>query len=53
MPPSLTGTLPASVTPQENISPLTLYVDFHNFSIFFDINSPVDDQVQFMHAQSS
>ena len=45
MSPSLDGTLPESVISQENKSPLTLYIEFHNFFIFLDINSPVD-QVQ-------
>ena len=33
--------LPEYVTPQEYNSPLTLYIDFHNFFFFLDINSPV------------
>ena len=45
MSPSLDGTMPESVISQENNSPLTLYIEFHNFYIFLDINSPVD-QVQ-------
>ena len=34
--------------------PLTLYINFHNFNIFLDINSPVE-QVQSieMHAHSA
>ena len=32
MSPSLDGTLPEYVTSQEDNSPLTLYIDFHNFS---------------------
>ena len=28
---------------QENNSPLTLYIEFHNFYFFLDINSPVDN----------
>ena len=43
--PSLDGTVPESVISQDNNSPLTLYIDFHNFLVFLDINSPVD-QVQ-------
>ena len=43
--PSLDGTLPEYVISQEDNSPLTLYIDFHNFSFFFDINRPFD-QVQ-------
>ena len=31
MSPSLDGTLPESVISQENDSPLTLYIEFHNF----------------------
>ena len=42
MPPSLDGILPESVILQEDNSPLTLYIDFHNFNFFLDINSPVD-----------
>ena len=39
---SLGGTLPEYVISQEDNSPLTLYIDFHNFKFFFDINSPFD-----------
>ena len=39
--PSRDGTLPESVMPQENNSPLTFYIDFHNCLFFLDINSPV------------
>ena len=42
---SLDGTMPDCVISQENNSPLTLYIEFQNFYIFLDINSPVD-QVQ-------
>ena len=42
MSPSLDGTMPESVISQENNSPLTLYIEFHNFYVFLDINSPVD-----------
>ena len=43
MSPSLDGTLPEYVISQEDNSPLTLYIDFHNFLLFFlDINSPFD-----------
>ena len=45
MSPSLDGTMPESVISQENNSPLTLYIEFHNVYFFLDINSPVD-QVQ-------
>ena len=38
MSPSLHGTLPEYVTSQEDNSPLTLYIDFHNFSFFLDIS---------------
>ena len=38
MSPSLDGTLPESVIPQDNNSPLTLYIDFHNFQFFLNIN---------------
>ena len=31
MSPSLHGTMPESVISQENNSPLTLYIEFHNF----------------------
>ena len=31
MSPSLNGTLPDYVISQEDTSPLTLYIDFHNF----------------------
>ena len=34
MSPSLDGTLPEYVISQEDNSPLTLYIDFHNFFIF-------------------
>ena len=34
--------LPESVMPQENNSPLSLYIDFYNFEFFLDINSLVD-----------
>ena len=39
MSPSLDGTRPEYVISQEDNSPLTLYIDFHNF---LDINSPFD-----------
>ena len=39
---SLDRILPEYVMPQENNSPLTLYIDFQNFLIFLDISSPVD-----------
>ena len=42
MSPSLDGTLPEYVISQEDNSPLTLYIDFHNFQIFLDISSPFD-----------
>ena len=42
MSPSLDGTLPEYVISQEDNSPLTLYIDFHIFEIFLDINSPFD-----------
>ena len=42
MSPSLDGTMPESVISQENNSPLTLYIEFHNFNFFLDIKSPVD-----------
>ena len=42
MSPSLDGTLPEYVISQEDNSPLTLYIDFHNCSFFVDINSPFD-----------
>ena len=47
MSPSLDGTLPEEymymyVISQEEKSPLTLYIDFQNFYIFLDINSPFD-----------
>ena len=42
MSPSLDGTLPEYVTSQEDNSTLTLYIDFHNFLFFLDINSPFD-----------
>ena len=45
MSPSLAGILPEYVISQEDNSPLTLYIDFHNFQFFLDINSPFD-QVQ-------
>ena len=45
MSPSLAGILPAYVISQEDNSPLTLYIDFHNFQFVLDINSPFD-QVQ-------
>ena len=45
MSPSLDGILPGFVISQEDNSPLTLYIDFHNFKFFLDINSPFD-QVQ-------
>ena len=35
MSPSLDGTLPEYVISQEDYSPLTLYIDFHNFFFFF------------------
>ena len=35
--PLLDGTLPESVIPQENNSPLNLYTDFNNFEFFVDI----------------
>ena len=53
MSPSLDGTLPESVISQENNSPLTLYIEFHNFEVFLDNNSPVDQVQSEMHAQSS
>ena len=42
MSPSLDGTLSEYVISQEDNSPLTLYIDFHNFDFFLDINSPFD-----------
>ena len=43
MPPSLDGTLPESVMPQKNNSPLTLYIDFYILIlVFLDIYSLVD-----------
>ena len=53
MPPSLDGPLPESVISQENNSPLTLYIDSHNFKFFLDIRSLVDQVQSEMHAQSS
>ena len=53
MSPSLDGTMPESVISQENNSPLTLYIEFHNFYFFLDINSPVDQVQSQMQAQSS
>ena len=46
MSPSLDGTLPEYVISQEDNSPLTLYIDFHNFLFFLDINSPFDKFIQ-------
>ena len=46
MSPSLDGTLPVYMISQEDNSPLTLYIDFHNFPFFLDINSPFD---KFIH----
>ena len=46
MSPSLDGAMPESVISQGNNSPLTLYIEFHHFYFFLDINSPADDQVQ-------
>ena len=40
MSPSLDGTLPEYVISQEDNSPLTLYIDFHQKKFFLDINSP-------------
>ena len=48
MSPSLDGTLPESVISQENNTPLTLYIEFHNFFVFLDINSPVDQVHSYM-----
>ena len=42
MSPSLDGTLSEYVISQEDNSPLTLYIDFHNLYFFLDINSPFD-----------
>ena len=43
MSPALDGTLPEYVISQEDNSPLTLYIDFSQFSIFLGyINSPFD-----------
>ena len=42
MSPSLDGTLPEYVISQEDNSPLTLYIDFHNLFFFLDINSSFD-----------
>ena len=42
MSPSVDGTLPEYVMSQEDNSPLTLYIDFHNFLFFLDNNSPFD-----------
>ena len=38
MSPSLDVILPGFVISQEDNSPLTLYIDFHNFQFFLDIN---------------
>ena len=40
--PSLDGTVPEYVISQEDNSPLTLYIDFHKFRFFLDINSSFD-----------
>ena len=53
MSPSLDGTLPEYVISQEDNSPLTLYIDFHHFQIFLDINSLFDPVHSKMHAHSS
>ena len=53
MSPSLDGTLPEYVISQEDNSPLTLYIHFHNFSFFLDIISPFDQVHSLMHAYSS
>ena len=45
MSPSLDGTLPEYVISPTNNATLTLYIDFHFFLFFLDINSWVD-QVQ-------
>ena len=45
MSPSLDKILPGYVMSEKDNSPLTLYIDFHNFEFFLDINSPFD-QVQ-------
>ena len=50
---SLDGTMPESVISQDNNSPLTLYIEFHNCYFFLDINSPVHKVQSQMHAQSS
>ena len=39
---SLDGTLPEYVISEEDNSPLTLYIDFHQSQICLDINSPFD-----------
>ena len=44
---SLDGTRPEYVISQEDNSPLTLYIDFHNFQIFLDINRLL--LIQFIH----
>ena len=49
MSPSLDGTLPEYVISQEDISPLTLYIDFQNYSFFLDISSPFDQVDKFIH----
>ena len=53
MSPSLDGTLPEYVISQGDNSPLTLYIDFQNFSFFLDINNPFDQVHSYMHAHSS
>ena len=47
--PLQTVTLPESVIPQENNSPLTLYINLHNSLFFLNIKRPIDQ----VHAQSS
>ena len=53
MSPSLDGTLPEYVISQEDNSLLTLYIDFHNFQFFLDINSPFDQVHSFLHIHLS
>ena len=42
MSPSLHGALPEYVISQEDNSPLTLYIDFHNLQFYSDISGPFD-----------
>ena len=42
MSPSVDRTMPESEISQKNNSPLDLYMKFHNFRFFFDVDSPVN-----------